>query len=53
MDQVSLPVGVLTGLGALIVLIGLFAAGEPLLIVIGLASIAVAGVLHVMESRRR
>lgn len=48
----SLPVGVLTGLGALIAVIGLFAAGEPLLIIIGLASIAVAGILHVLESRR-
>lgn len=51
MNGVSLPVGVLTGLGALVVLLGLFAAGEVALVIVGLASIAAAGILHVLEGR--
>lgn len=51
MNGVSLPVGVLTGLGALVVLLGLFAAGEVVLVIVGLASIAAAGILHVLEGR--
>ena len=49
----NLPVLALTFLGILIALLGLFAAGNILVVVIGLASIAVAGILQVLGSRRQ
>lgn len=49
----SLPVLVLTGIGAIIALLGLFAAGNVQLVIVGLVAIAVAGALHVAEQRRR
>jgi hypothetical protein len=49
----SLPVLILTGLGAVIALLGLFAAGNVLLVIVGLVAVAVAGALHVAEQRRR
>jgi hypothetical protein len=48
----SAPVAALTFLGVLIALLGLFAGGSVQLIIVGLASIAVAGVLQVAGSRR-
>ena len=48
----SLPVYALTFLGIVIALLGLFAAGNILVVVVGLASIAAAGVLQVMGGRR-
>jgi hypothetical protein len=48
----SLPVVVLTMLGAVIAVLGLFAAGDIVLVIVGLAAVAVAGVLYVMGSRR-
>jgi hypothetical protein len=53
MNPPSLPVLVLTGLGAIIALLGLFAAGDVGLVVVGLVAIAVAGGLHVASERRR
>jgi len=53
MNSPSLPVLVLTGLGAIIALLGLFAAGNVLLVIVGLVAIAVAGALHVADQRRR
>jgi hypothetical protein len=50
--SVSLPVGALTVLGILITVLGLFAGGEVGLVIIGLVSIAVAGLLHVFGTRR-
>ena len=52
MNSPSLPVLILTGLGTIIALLGLFAAGNVLLVIVGLAAVAVAGVLHVAERRR-
>jgi hypothetical protein len=48
----SLPVTALTGLGILIVVLGLFVAGSIELILVGLGAIAVAGVLQVAGTRR-
>ena len=42
----------LTGIGAVIALLGLFAAGDVLLVIVGLVAIAVAGALNVAERRR-
>ncbi|MGD2059661.1 MAG: hypothetical protein PVF87_02230 [Acidimicrobiia bacterium] len=39
-------------LGAVIAVLGLFAAGDIVLVIVGLAAVAVAGVLYVMGSRR-
>ena len=49
----NLPVYALTFLGILIALLGLFAAGNVLVVVVGLVSIAAAGILQVMSSRRQ
>jgi len=48
----SVPVMILTVLGALIALLGLFAAGDIRVTIVGLVAIAFAGVLQVMGSRR-
>ena len=53
MASPSLPVLVLTGIGAIIALLGLFAAANVQLVIVGLGAIAVAGVLHVAERRRQ
>lgn len=47
----SLPVMALVTLGTLVVLLGLFAAGSIEVVVIGLAAIAVGGVLQVLGTR--
>lgn len=47
----SLPVSVLTGLGALITVLGLFAAGDLAVVIVGLSAVAVGGVLHVLDRR--
>lgn len=52
MSSPSVPVVVLTLLGALIALLGLFAAGDLALVVVGLAAVAVAGVLQAVSTRR-
>lgn len=49
----SLPVLSLTILGILIAVLGLFAAGNIGVVIVGLAAIAFAGVLQVAESRRK
>jgi len=43
---------ILTVLGALIALLGLFAAGDIRVTIVGLVAIAFAGVLQVVGSRR-
>jgi hypothetical protein len=48
----STPVIVLTVLGALIALLGLFAAGDIRITIVGLVAIGFAGVLQVMGQRR-
>lgn len=48
----SFPVTALTFLGILIVVLGLFAAGSMEVTIVGLAAIAVAGVLQVAGMRR-
>lgn len=48
----SLPVMMLTFLGTLIAVLGLFAAGDVILVLVGLAALTVAGLLQVFGSRR-
>jgi hypothetical protein len=48
----ALPVTSLTILGILIALLGLFVAGNIALTAVGLAAIAVAGVLQLADARR-
>ena len=48
----TLPVAALTGLGILLVVLGLFVAGSLELIVIGLVAIGGAGVIQVAGARR-
>jgi len=48
----SLPVIVLTFLGALVAVLGLVAAGSIEVVVIGLVAIAVAGIIQALGSRR-
>jgi hypothetical protein len=48
----SVPVIALTFLGFLIALLGLFAAGNVILIAVGLAAIGFAGLLQVLGTRK-
>jgi hypothetical protein len=52
MSDVQLPVTVLTVLGILITLLGLFAAGNIAVVVVGLLAVAFAGVLGLLAARR-
>ncbi len=52
MSAVELPVTVLTVLGILISVLGLFAAGNLVMVAIGLGAVAFAGVLAVLGTRR-
>ncbi len=49
--NVSFPVAALTVLGSLVVILGLFAAGEILVVGVGFGAIAVGGLLHVLDRR--
>ena len=51
-SAISLPVFILTLLGTVIAVLGLFAAGDLGLVIVGLASVAVAAVLHVIGARQ-
>lgn len=51
MSSASLPVAALTILGILITILGLFAAGNLTVVIIGLLSIGGAGILQVLERR--
>ena len=53
MNLTATPVAALTGLGILIVVLGLFAAGSSELIALGLASIIGAGLLGLLAGRQR
>ena len=48
----SVPVAVLTGLGLIIAVLGLFVGGSVELVIIGLVAVAFAGVLQVLGTRR-
>lgn len=48
----STPVLALTFLGVLIAVLGLFAAGDILVTIVGLVAIGAAGVLQIAASRR-
>lgn len=48
----SIPVAVLTALGALITILGLFAAGDLGMVIVGLGAVAMAGLLHLLGNRR-
>ena len=50
--QASLPVMALTILGILIAVLGLFVGGNIELTIVGLVTIAVAGLLQVLGQRR-
>ncbi len=52
MSAVELPVTVLTVLGILISVLGLFAAGNLVMVAVGLIAVAFAGVLAVLGARR-
>jgi hypothetical protein len=52
MMQTSLPVAVLTVLGILLAVLGLFVGGSVELVVIGLIAIFGAGLLQVAGNRR-
>ena len=52
MGAVSMPVAALTFLGVLIAALGLFAAGNITVVIVGLVAIVAAGVLQVMGNRR-
>jgi Flp pilus assembly protein protease CpaA len=45
----SLPVLLLSGAGIVITILGLFAAGEILIVAVGLSSVFAGGVLHIAE----
>ncbi len=48
----SMPVAVLIGLGALITVLGLFAAGRVALVGIGLGAVLAGAIVHAFETRR-
>ena len=48
----SLPVLALSVLGILIAVLGLFAAGDVRLVIVGLVAIGFAGLLQVLGTRR-
>ncbi len=48
----SLPVTVLTALGALTVLIGFFAAGELLVAALGFGALVAAGLIQALDADR-
>ena len=50
--ETTLPVAALTILGILLVVLGIFAAGEVILAIVGLVSIFGAGLLQVAGARR-
>lgn len=52
MTGVQLPVTVLTVLGILIAILGLFAAGSLAMVAVGLGAVGFAGVLAVIGARR-
>jgi uncharacterized membrane protein len=49
----SYPVAALSGLGVVIAALGLFAAGDLKVVIVGLVSVAVAAAVHAVESRNR
>lgn len=50
--SVSVPVFMLTLLGTLIAVLGLFAAGNIWVVIVGLVAVAFAGVLQVISTRK-
>ena len=50
--ETTLPVASLTILGILLVVLGIFAAGEVIVAIVGLVSIFGAGLLQVAGARR-
>ena len=51
-SSISLPVLILTLLGTVITVLGLFAAGDLGLVIVGLVSVAFAGLIHVFGTRK-
>lgn len=49
----SFPVMALTFLGIIIAVLGLFAAGDIRIVIVGLVAIGFAGVLQLMSTRRQ
>jgi len=52
MSGAQLPIAALTVIGILLVVLGLFAAGDLSIVMLGLASIGFAGVLGLFAARR-
>ncbi len=52
-ESPSFPVLILTFLGALICILGLFAAGDLVVVAVGLAAVFGAGILEVASRRGR
>jgi hypothetical protein len=50
--SIALPAVALTVLGILIALLGLFAAGDVVIVVVGLGAIFAAGLLGALDRRR-
>ncbi len=50
--NMSFPVAALAVLGIVIAVLGLFAAGDIALTIVGLAAVAVAGLLEILGRRR-
>lgn len=50
--SVSVPVFMLTLLGTLIAVLGLFAAGNIWVVIVGLVAVSFAGVLQVISTRK-
>ncbi|HEY5652514.1 MAG TPA: hypothetical protein VIW46_13790 [Acidimicrobiia bacterium] len=48
----SFPVAALTVLGILTVVLGLFAAGDMLVVAMGFGALIAAGLIHALETRR-
>lgn len=52
MSNASAPVAVLTILGAVVALLGLFAAGEIVVVAVGIVAVIAAGLIAVLDGRR-
>jgi hypothetical protein len=50
--QTTIPVGVLVLIGVLLVGLGVFAAGNMIMVGLGVGSVAFAGLLQVLGQRR-
>jgi hypothetical protein len=52
MSNASAPVAVLTIMGAVVAFLGLFAAGNIVVVAVGIAAVFAAGLIAVLDGRR-